>query len=41
MRSQISSLTGRPHSNEKPKSPRSRMPLIHFQYWTISGSSRP
>ena len=27
-------ITGGVHSNEWPKSPRKRMPLIHFQYWT-------
>ena len=41
MRSQISSLTGCCHSKLRPKSPRRMMPLIHFQYWTIIGWSRP
>ena len=34
MRSQIRSLTGFSHSIDWPQSPRVRMPLIHFQYWT-------
>ena len=41
MRDQISSLTGLFQSKDWPKSPRSTMPLIHFQYWTIQGWSRP
>ncbi len=41
MRSQIRSATGCCHSKLSPKSPRSRMPVIHLKYCTISGWSRP
>ena len=37
MRSQISSDTGCCHSKLRPKSPYSRMLVIHFQYCTIIG----
>ena len=41
IRSQIRPLTGCCHSNDRPKSPRRTMPLIHFQYCTSIGWSRP
>ncbi len=39
-RSPITSVTGRFHSSDMPKSPRTTR-LIHFQYWTQTGWLSP